>query len=107
MHCLDCCMNSGDEHDAVAICHSCGAAVCERHASALPVYLTRIGVIMREERVEPPAREILCPTCLAARLAAEPQRRAVSHRRSEQRDDGLRPVSLPRVPGGTAGTRSA
>ena len=70
MHCLDC-LTGGDVRDAVAICRSCGAGVCVDHAAALTVHLVRMGVILREERVEPPAREMICPTCLAARHAAE------------------------------------
>ena len=69
MYCLDC-LSTEKERDVVGVCHSCGAGICIDHAAILPVYLVRTGVILREERVDPPARELLCPTCLAARRAS-------------------------------------
>jgi len=69
VYCLDC-LSGERERAVVGVCHSCGAGVCIDHAAILPVHLVRMGVIMREERVDPPARQILCPTCLAARRAA-------------------------------------
>jgi len=69
MYCLDC-LRAEKERDVVGVCHSCGAGVCVEHAAIVPVHLVHIGVILREERVEPPARELLCSTCLAARRAA-------------------------------------
>ncbi len=70
MYCLDC-LGNERERDVVGVCHSCGAGVCIDHVAIVPVHLTRIGVILREERIEPAARELLCPTCLAARQAAD------------------------------------
>jgi hypothetical protein len=88
MYCLDC-LNDGEACEAVAICHSCGSGICAEHASAIPVHLVRMGVILREERVEPPAREMLCPTCLAARQAAETgSRRIEDHKGSAHRGRG-------------------
>jgi hypothetical protein len=88
MHCLDC-LSVGKERDAVGVCHSCGAGVCFGHAAIVRVNLVRIGAILRQESVDPPAREVLCPTCRAARLAAS-QPSAASHR-SNARHQALTP----------------
>ena len=69
MNCLDC-AGAGVAAEAVGTCHDCGSGVCAQHARVLPRWLTRIAVINRVERVEPPGRLLLCPVCEAARSAA-------------------------------------
>lgn len=65
MNCYDC-AHIGVQQAAVAICVDCGAAVCSEHAIPETRWLTRTHVILRVERVDPPARLIRCRTCHAA-----------------------------------------
>lgn len=69
MNCFDCAALDSAVA-AVAICADCGAAVCRDHAHVMFRWLTRIEVINRPVRVEPPARSIRCGMCQAAHHAA-------------------------------------
>lgn len=69
MNCFDCAALDR-QRAAVGICRDCGAGVCSDHARLSPRWLTRLEVINRTVRVEPPARVLLCPVCEAAREAA-------------------------------------
>ena len=69
MNCYDCATQDRLARPAVAVCHDCGAAVCDTHTVARTHHLTRIATIMREEAVEPPARVLRCTTCDAAYAA--------------------------------------
>ena len=69
MNCYDCATQDRLARPAVAVCHDCGAAVCDAHAVARAHHLTRIGIILREEDVEPAARVVRCTTCDAAYAA--------------------------------------
>ena len=60
----------GDAADAVAVCIECGAGVRLDDAHVTPRWLTRIAVINRTVRVEPPARSIRCGLCQPAHDAA-------------------------------------
>ncbi len=84
MYCLDC-LGNERERDVVGVCHSCGAGVCIDHVAVVPVHLVRTGVILREERIEPAARELRCLTCLAARQAAEGPRPATYRHGARER----------------------
>ena len=68
MNCYDC-SRVGVTRGAVAVCVDCGAAVCMEHAIGEQHWLTRTQVILRVERVSPPARLIRCRTCHAAHEA--------------------------------------
>lgn len=68
MNCYEC-ATVGDQREAVAVCHDCGAAVCIEHAVATRHWLTRTQAILRVERVEPAARLIRCEACHAAHVA--------------------------------------
>jgi hypothetical protein len=63
MNCYDCIAQDRIARPAVAVCHDCGAAVCDQHAIAREHYLTRTAVILRVEPVEPAARILRCTTC--------------------------------------------
>jgi hypothetical protein len=63
VNCYDCAIQDRLARPAVAVCHDCGAAVCDAHAVARAHHLTRIGIILREEQVEPAARIVRCTTC--------------------------------------------
>jgi len=63
VNCYDCATQDRLTRPAVAVCHDCGAAVCDHHTVARAHHLTRPGVILREEPVEPAARTIRCTTC--------------------------------------------
>ena len=69
MNCYDCATQDHLARPAVAVCHDCGAAVCDAHAAARSHHLTRIGTILREEEVEPAGRVLRCTTCDAAYAA--------------------------------------
>ena len=69
MNCYDCATEDHLNRAAVAVCHDCGAAVCNAHAVARAHPLTRIGAILRQEEVEPAARVVRCTTCDAAYAA--------------------------------------
>ena len=49
MNCYDCATQDHLARPAVAVCHDCGAAVCDTHAVARAHHLTRIATILREE----------------------------------------------------------
>ena len=66
MNCYDCATQDRLTRPAVAVCHDCGAAVCDHHTVARAHHLTRPAVILREEPVEPAARTLRCTTCDAA-----------------------------------------
>lgn len=100
MHCLDCLID-GDEGDAVAVCHCCGAGVCGQHAAVLSVHLVRLGAILREERVDPAAREVLCPTCLAARQSALSRHQRPERHRPATRNGASDPEPVGRSRVGT------
>jgi hypothetical protein len=70
MNCLDCAL-SGTTSPAVAICHSCGAAVCAEHAVIGPHHLYRVVPLDRHIPIEPPARLVACTTCAAAQHALQ------------------------------------
>ena len=65
MNCFDC-IPVGATRGAVAVCIDCGAAVCLEHSITEKHWLTRTQVILRVERVDPPARLIRCRTCHSA-----------------------------------------
>jgi hypothetical protein len=65
MTCYDCAAR-GEVAPAVAICVSCGAALCMAHAVLDVRYLTRTAVINRVETVDTPARVVHCQVCAAA-----------------------------------------
>ncbi len=69
MNCFDCAALDR-QCAAVGVCQDCGAGVCADHARVHPRWLTRMAVINRVVRVQPPARVLLCPVCEAARDAA-------------------------------------
>ncbi len=73
MNCLDCATLDQLTHPAVAVCRDCGAAVCADHLVARAQHLTRTGVMLRVEPVDPPARVIRCTTCDAAWAALHRQ----------------------------------
>ena len=73
MNCYDCATQDRIGRPAVAVCHDCGAAVCDHHCVAREHHLTRTAVILRVEPVEPPARVIRCTTCDAAWAALHHQ----------------------------------
>ncbi|WP_079166813.1 DUF2180 family protein [Streptomyces oceani] len=62
MHCLDC-HGQGKTGDAVGVCQSCGAAVCEQHAH-LGVRRVRRGPLMGAP-LETEVRKVLCSGCTA------------------------------------------
>ncbi len=68
MHCYDCAVTGGYTQ-AVGICSDCGCGVCVEHAVMAAHHLTRLAVINRVERVEPPARVLRCETCALAHEA--------------------------------------
>jgi hypothetical protein len=68
MNCYDC-SRVGVTRGAVAVCIDCGAAVCLEHTISEKHWLTRMQVILRVERVDPPGRLIRCRTCHAAHEA--------------------------------------
>jgi hypothetical protein len=70
MNCYDCALARRDR-PAVAVCIGCGGAVCLDHSHTETVWLTRTMPINRVVAVEPPAREVRCTTCAAARQAAD------------------------------------
>jgi hypothetical protein len=76
MNCYDCAAQYSLLRPAVAVCHDCGAAVCEMHAVVRPHHLTRTALINRVEDVEPPGRTMRCVTCDAAYAALHRQPRA-------------------------------
>jgi hypothetical protein len=76
MNCYDCITQHHLARPAVAVCHDCGAAVCDTHAVARAHHLTRIATILREETVEPAARVLRCTTCDAAYAALHHQQTA-------------------------------
>ena len=65
MKCFDCAVAESDR-DAVGMCHDCGAGLCANHAVIRSRHLNRIATINRPIPVEPPARLMLCQTCVAA-----------------------------------------
>lgn len=69
MNCLDC-ATAGRAVAAVAVCHTCGAAVCADHAVVRPHHLTRNVPINQTVVVEPAARLVRCTVCDAAHEAA-------------------------------------
>jgi hypothetical protein len=69
VNCLDCTL-ADHPAVAVAVCHTCGAAVCRNHAVVRPHHLTRSVPINQVVAVEPPARLVRCTTCDAAHDAA-------------------------------------
>ena len=73
VNCYDCATQDRLAQPAVAVCHDCGAAVCDHHAITRAHHLTRPAVILREEPVDPPARTIRCSTCDAAWAAQHHQ----------------------------------
>lgn len=65
MKCFDC-DSEGRVADAVAVCNSCGAAVCSAHATSSPRSVERpngLGV----RTLPRSARQMHCPTCTTAR----------------------------------------
>ncbi len=81
MNCLDC---AAARHttSAVGVCLGCGASLCMAHAVVGARYLTRTGVINRQETVDVPARLIYCQVCAAAAEAeARPAHRRLTFRR--------------------------
>jgi hypothetical protein len=65
MICLEC-AQGGVQTPAVAICHSCSAALCLEHAEIVPQYL-KVGAPGRKSLTLPiAARSILCRTCRTA-----------------------------------------
>ncbi len=70
MNCLDC-ASLGNPVVAAGVCADCGAGVCHVHAEVSPRWLTRIAVIDRVVKVEPPGRILRCLVCLAAHDAVE------------------------------------
>jgi hypothetical protein len=73
VNCFDCSTQDHLARPAVAVCHDCGAAVCETHAIARAYHLIRLSTILREEPVEPAARVLRCTTCDAAHAALHHQ----------------------------------
>ncbi len=69
MNCLDC-SSAGQPTTAVAVCHSCGAAVCALHAVVRDHHLIRTAPINKQIIIEPAARLVWCSTCAAAHDAA-------------------------------------
>ncbi len=65
MICFDCAAR-GETTSAVAICVSCGTALCMDHAVLEAHYLTWTGIINRVVTVETPARIVHCQVCAAA-----------------------------------------
>jgi hypothetical protein len=80
MNCYDCANQDHLARHALGVCHDCGAAVCEAHAVTRTHHLTRVTTILREERVDPPARVLRCTTCDAAYAALHSQPRTRSER---------------------------
>jgi hypothetical protein len=68
MKCLNCAL-ANVQTTAVAVCVSCGAALCLKHSVIEERWLTRPAVMLREEPVEPPARIVQCATCATAHAA--------------------------------------
>ena len=68
MQCLDCAMKAVGR-DPIGVCAHCGVGVCGDHAITSAPWLTRVGALKRQDRVDPPARRLLCPTCAAAEQA--------------------------------------
>jgi hypothetical protein len=66
MNCYDCATQDHLNRSAVAVCHDCGAAVCDEHAVLRSHYLVRLVPLTREIPVEPAARVVRCTTCDAA-----------------------------------------
>lgn len=65
MKCFDC-DSEGRVCDAVAVCTSCGAAMCAAHATSSPLAVERLnGLGVRT--LPHAARQMHCPTCTAAR----------------------------------------
>ncbi|MEW1676020.1 DUF2180 family protein [Streptomyces noursei] len=66
MHCLECRL-ARTTSTAVAVCRGCSAAVCADHAH------TATAPVRRGPALGPPAetavRQILCPTCAAAKAS--------------------------------------
>jgi hypothetical protein len=69
VNCLDC-TTTGRAVAAVAVCHTCGAAVCADHAVVRPHHLTRNVPINQTVVIEPAARLVRCAVCDAAHEAA-------------------------------------
>ncbi|MBJ7903092.1 DUF2180 family protein [Streptomyces sp. NPDC003656] len=64
MNCFDC-RDLDVTAAAVAVCRSCGAGICDRHAHPHPQVLHRaagMGTATRRQA----ARRLLCATCTAA-----------------------------------------
>jgi hypothetical protein len=72
VNCLDC-ATEGQISVAVAMCVTCGGAVCQGHAQVRDHVLTRTvigGMSNLRVSVEPPARLVRCACCDAADEAA-------------------------------------
>jgi hypothetical protein len=78
VNCLDC-TTAGHPSPAVAVCHTCGAAVCPDHAAVRAHHLTRTEPINQVITVEPPARLVSCTVCAAARDAAHHDTHRAGH----------------------------
>ena len=66
MNCPDCQDTGAEAVPAVAFCTECGASACRDHVAVRPRRAVRMGVLGREDPVDPPARLIRYLTCDAA-----------------------------------------
>ncbi|MFE0632660.1 DUF2180 family protein [Streptomyces sp. NPDC058864] len=68
MDCFDCAQGSR-RTTAIAVCHQCGAGLCEAHAHVGTVVIERLAT-MGKTTSQQPAREIACRPCHEAALSA-------------------------------------
>ena len=60
------CVQSGDRHEAIGLCHHCSVALCKYHGHVIADPMTTIIPLVREVALPKEARLLLCDTCLAA-----------------------------------------
>jgi hypothetical protein len=65
MYCMDC-EGKGLHRTAVALCHSCSAALCLEHAEVLPKRLEMSVPVYNTVELPIAARLVLCSTCRRA-----------------------------------------
>lgn len=65
MNCMEC-AQSGVARAAVALCHSCSAALCLDHAVVVQRKLDRHTQLFQIETLPLPVRAVLCASCKAA-----------------------------------------
>jgi len=65
MHCYQC-LQAGEKHDAVGLCHHCSAALCEQHICEVDDPVTDNYPMLRTVVLPKKARLLLCSRCKAA-----------------------------------------